>query len=156
MTHTGQGYVISYDRCLLLHNFQHFYFYLRNQTTPTIASAKPRAAVYDYSSQAHITHICRQTAPDRIPLFVRRLVSAPQFRYTAVKLTEITDNVSMANENPVSQNVSFTDLPSEIRNQIYEDYLATVDKTTVHFCKGDLLPPSLARTSSQVRKELMS
>lgn len=51
---------------------------------------------------------------------------------------------------------SFTDLPSEIRNQIYDEYLANVEDTAVAVCSGKILPPTLAHTSTQIRKMFMS
>lgn len=52
--------------------------------------------------------------------------------------------------------MSFTDLPPEMRNLVYEHYIADVDETALLFSCGEFWPPSLARTSSQVREEFMS
>lgn len=51
---------------------------------------------------------------------------------------------------------SFTDLPSKIRNHIYEEYMEGVDETTLHFSCGRFIVPPLAHTSTQVRSEFLS
>lgn len=46
-------------------------------------------------------------------------------------------------------------LPGELRNAIYEQYIANADRWTVCFSRGKYLPPPLALASRQIRDEFL-